>query len=172
VYWSGAHLLNTLTLLACLALTAWWSNGRRALRMRGRPAWMAGASLFSVVLLGITGVIAALGDTLFPARSLAEGLQQDLDPASGIFLRLRVLHPFLALATAVWLFYYTMRRGAALPRADRYASRVMTMVGLQLAIGAFNWLMLAPVWTQLLHLLAADLLWIALVLFAAETLET
>jgi hypothetical protein len=32
------------------------------------------------------------------------------------------------------------------------------------------WL-LAPIWLQLVHLLLADLLWIALVLLAAEALE-
>src|SRR6185436_7063961 len=36
VYWSSAHLLNTLTLLACLTLTAWWSTGRSTLSVRGR----------------------------------------------------------------------------------------------------------------------------------------
>ncbi len=35
--WSlSAHLINTLTLLACLALTAWWGSGRPAVRLRGR----------------------------------------------------------------------------------------------------------------------------------------
>jgi len=54
---------------------------------------MAGVSLASVVVLGVSGAITALGDTLFPASSLAAGLAQDLDPAANIFLRLRLFHP-------------------------------------------------------------------------------
>jgi len=34
-----------------------------------------------------------------------------------------------------------------------------------------NLLLLAPIWMQIVHLLLADLLWISLVLLAAETLK-
>ncbi|HYO81980.1 MAG TPA: COX15/CtaA family protein, partial [Bryobacteraceae bacterium] len=70
----SAHLVNTQILLAMLALTAWYSRpGTPELRM----------SQFAVVLplmliVGVSGAIAALGDTLFPARSVAEGIQQEL----------------------------------------------------------------------------------------------
>ena len=40
----------------------------------------------------------------------------------------------------------------------------------QLAAGLLNVALLAPVWMQLVHLLLADLLWIALVLLAARSL--
>src|SRR5208337_3512320 len=63
--WSlSAHLINTLTLLACLALTAWWASGGAAVRLRGRAAWMAAATLVVFAVLGVSGAIAALGDTL------------------------------------------------------------------------------------------------------------
>jgi cytochrome c oxidase assembly protein subunit 15 len=75
-YWLSAHQVNTLALLACLALTAWWGMGKPAIRPRGRAAWMAAISLAVVLVLGISGAIAALGDTLFPARSLAAGRPQ------------------------------------------------------------------------------------------------
>src|SRR5512146_1906628 len=72
-YSLSAHLTNTLTLLACLTLTAWWASGRPRLRVAGRGAWLAAISLGAVLIMGITGVIAALGDTLYPAASLAAG---------------------------------------------------------------------------------------------------
>src|SRR3954454_16176846 len=71
------HLINTLTLLACLTLTAWWGMGRPRLRVAGRAAWFAGVSLLVVILMGVTGAIAALGDTLYPAASLSAGIAQD-----------------------------------------------------------------------------------------------
>ena len=169
-YTLTAHLLNTLTLLACLALTAWWGAGKPALRIQGRPAWMAGISVGVVVLLGISGVIAALGDTLFPARSLAEGFAQDLDPAANIFLRLRLLHPAIAVAAGVWLAIYAAGAGARDRNARPYAWGLLGILAVQMVAGASNLLLLAPVPIQMVHLLLADLLWISLVLCAAVTL--
>ncbi len=168
-YWLSAHLVNTLTLLACLALTAWWGMGKPAIRPRGRAAWMAAVSLAVVVVLGVSGAIAALGDTLFPARSLAAGFAQDFDPAASIFVRLRLLHPMIAAGAAIWLLYFGMASGAA--PTVRHAVRIMlACLGAQVLAGIANLLLLAPAWMQLIHLLLADLLWISLVLLCAETL--
>jgi heme A synthase len=41
---------------------------------------------------------------------------------------------------------------------------------LQLTLGALNVVLLAPMWLQMGHLLVADVLWITLVLLAAESL--
>ncbi len=41
---------------------------------------------------------------------------------------------------------------------------------LQLAAGLLNVVLLAPIWMQMMHLLVADLVWIAYVLMAARTL--
>jgi heme A synthase len=167
--WSQSlHLLNTLTLLAWLALTAWWASGHTARRLAGRAAWTGWAGLASFAFLGVTGVIAALGDTLFPARSLAEGFAQDFNPAANVFLKLRIWHPAFAAAVALWLLFYAV---AALPGggiARRLGYAVLGIMALQMAAGALNLLLLAPVWLQLTHLLLADLLWIAVVLLVAE----
>ena len=177
-YSLSTHLINTLMLLACLALTAWWSTERPAPSSaagdsvsRGRAAWMAGVSLASVVLLGISGAIAALGDTLFPVSSLAAGLAQDLDPAANVFLRLRVFHPLIATVVGAWLLFYAVSSAARRPDVGGQAYRLLALVGAQIAAGVLNLLLLAPVWMQIVHLLLADLLWIALVLFSAATLK-
>ena len=46
----------------------------------------------------------------------------------------------------------------------------MALVAAQFAAGLLNAALLAPVWLQLVHLLLADLLWLALVLLSAESL--
>jgi heme A synthase len=167
--WSQSlHLLNTLTLLSCLALTAWWASGHRPPRLRWGTAWIGSAALLPFGLLGVSGVIAALGDTQFPARSLAEGLAQDFNPGANVFLKLRIWHPALAAAVAFWVLSYAL---AALSRggtARKLAGIVLAIMLLQLAAGAMTLLLLAPVWLQLTHLLLADLLWIAIVLLVAE----
>jgi len=135
--------------------------------VRGKAAWLAAASLLLFAILGISGAIAALGDTLFPARSLAEGFRQDFDPAANIFLRLRLLHPLLAVVTAAWLgFYATLNRRAGWP-----AWTLLALVASQITAGVVNLLLLAPAAMQLVHLLLADLVWIALVLLGASTLQ-
>jgi heme A synthase len=174
-YSLSTHLVNTLALLACLALTAWWTTARSttgtpAIRPRGRAAWMAAIGLAVVLVLGISGAIAALGDTLFPARSLAAGLAQDFDPAASIFVRLRLLHPMIAAGAAVWLLFYAMSSAARRPQVRSAARIMLAFLGAQVLAGVANLLLLAPAWMQLIHLLLADLLWISLVLLCAETL--
>lgn len=158
-YWDSAHLVNTLALLASLTLTWWWARGGERIQMRGRAAWLAALSLLLFVLLGMSGVVAALGDTLFPARSLAEGFRQDFNPVANVLLRLRLLHPMLAVVTACWLGFY----GALYRRWS-----LLGLVAAQVAAGGINLLLLAPIWMQMVHLLLADLVWISLVLAVAH----
>jgi len=164
------HLINTLALLACLALTAWWGMGRPAIRARGRSAQMAAISLAVVMLLGVSGAIAALGDTLYPAQSLAAGLAQDFDPAASIFVRLRLLHPAIAACAAAWLLFYGVSSGRRRTDVRPTAWIMLGFLGAQILAGATNLLLLAPGWMQLVHLLLADLLWISVVLLCAGTL--
>src|ERR1039458_6507057 len=174
-YSLSTHLVNTLTLLACLALTAWWSTERVGQAVppalpRGRAVWMAGVSLASVAVLGVSGAIAALGDTLFPASSLAAGLAQDLDPAAHIFLRLRIFHPLIAAAVGAWLLFYAVSAASRRPDVAARAWSLVALLGAQIVAGVVNLLLLAPVWMQIVHLLLADLLWITLVLLSAAML--
>jgi heme A synthase len=165
VFWLSIHLVNTLSMLACFALTAWWAGGRPNVLPRGKAAWLAGASLLAVALLGVTGVIAALADTLYPAASLAAGMARDFDPTAAFIIRLRGLHPLIAAAVGTWLSVFAV---SSLRVARHAALRVVIMIWLQLAAGLVNLLLLAPVGMQLLHLLLADLLWVALVLLCAS----
>jgi heme A synthase len=171
-YSLSAHLINTLTLIACITLTAWWASGGAPVRWRGPAAWRAAASLGAVLLMGVSGALAALGDTLFPAASLAEGLRQDFAPAVHLFVRLRILHPFLAVAGGAWLLYDGLSAaiGTRHEIGRRLARLVVAMTALQLLAGAANLLLLAPVWMQIVHLLLADALWIGLVLLCASRL--
>jgi heme A synthase len=120
--------------------------------------------------MGVTGVIAALGDTLFPASSLAAGISQDLDRTSNILVRMRVFHPALAAGAGALLVFYALWAAATYPQCRRWAWTLSALVGAQVAAGILNLLLLAPVGMQLTHLLLADLLWISLVLVAASTL--
>lgn len=152
----SVHLANTLALLASVTLTAWWGGGHPRTHWNGR-AW---ALLGGVVAVGITGALSALADTLYPSASLAAALAQDWSAAAGWLVRLRALHPFVALAVGLWAAYYASSR---LLTARGAATAVMLLVAAQIAAGVLNLALLAPLGMQVIHLLLADLLWIALV---------
>jgi heme A synthase len=167
-FYLSLHLVNTQFLLAALALTAWYS--REVVPNALRPSSRVIAALPVAVVVSVTGAIAALGDTLFPVASLAEGMRQDISTASSFLLRLRVLHPVLAILAAGYFAYTAMLvlRSKPRPLTTQIASAVIALALAQLAAGAINITLLAPVWMQLFHLLLADLLWLSSVLLAVE----
>jgi len=167
----GVHLVNTFLLLAAMSLTAWWGSGQPAPILpldRRRIASLLGV-LGGLLLVGITGAITALGDTLFPAGSLAEGMRQDASPTAHILLRLRVFHPVLALTVGTVLLALAVRvtlRDAS-PATSRVGRLAAGLVLAQVALGVLNLLLLAPIWMQLVHLFMADLVWLGAVLLTA-----
>lgn len=165
VVMQSIHFTNTLLLLGSLALTAWWLGDRMRAgsgQTRERlavPAWTAVAA---TIVMGATGSLAALADTLFPSPSLRAALASDFAATSPLLIRMRWMHPVATLVGAcmvVWL-------------VTRVRSRLSWVVGglliLQFVLGVGDVLLLAPVWMQILHLLGADLYWIALVALAAS----
>jgi cytochrome c oxidase assembly protein subunit 15 len=166
-----AHLVNTLALLGFMALTAWWADRPGRLDLNKPEARWFSMSISGVFLIGVTGAIAALGDTLFPATSLAEGLAADMEPGAHFLLKLRGFHPVLAVLIGTGLFYLGkhLRSHAVSSRA---AGLLMVLVCVQIVVGFTNLAMLAPIYLQLIHLLLADAVWIVLIILSASTLET
>lgn len=101
----AVHLVNTFLLLASITLTAWWSSGGKAVRLKGGggKVWVLVVGLVGVFFIGITGAITALGDTLYPSTSLVKGLWQDFSGTGHILLRLRIWHPVIAVLVAFYI---------------------------------------------------------------------
>jgi cytochrome c oxidase assembly protein subunit 15 len=162
------HLSNTLLLLAALTLTArLLGTGQiwQELSVRGGKKLWAFTGLAATLVVGVSGSLAALGDTLFPASSLRAAFAQDFAAGSPWLLRLRGVHPVSAVVAAgfvIWLIRQAKRAGVG-----RLAGLVLALLGFQFALGVADVLLLAPVWMQILHLLGADLYWVALVTLAA-----
>jgi heme a synthase len=167
----AVHLLNTFFLLGALTLTAWWLSRPERVTTTGhaRAVAMAVAGCAALLAAGASGAVAALGDTLFPSSTLRDALAADLSATSHLLLRLRMLHPFLAVMAAIAVVVLAARltRSATGRRLSRLVS---ILVGLQIALGFANVILLAPVPLQLAHLLLADAIWIAFVLAGAEAL--
>lgn len=170
----AVHLLNTFVLVGWLTLTAWWLSGGDAVVLRGHGgrATLLVTAAAGLLLVGASGAVAALGNTLYPDASLAEGLAADLSATSHFLIRLRILHPTFAVLTAVGLLFGAPRlANRNHPAGAALARMVAALAATQLVLGAANVILLAPVWMQIIHLLVADLLWIAFVLFAATVLS-
>lgn len=165
VVMQSVHFTNTLLLLGSLALTAWWLGdrlragwGRTERRVAG-SAWLA---VVATIVMGATGSLAALADTLFPSPSLRAALTSDFAAGSPLLVRIRWMHPAAALigvCCVVWLVARVR---------SRLSWVVAGLLGLQLVLGIMDVLLLAPTWMQVLHLLGADLYWVALVCLAGE----
>jgi heme A synthase len=168
----AAHLTNTLLLLAALTATAWMARApERTFRCRELPNPVR-IALGAAIAVSVTGAIAALGDTLFPAASLSAGFQQDFSSASHMLLRLRGLHPALAIASGIffcWVALRILREPRITTSARNTAMAIMLLVCLQLFAGVLNVALLAPVWMQITHLFLADLVWVGLVVLGLET---
>jgi heme a synthase len=163
------HLSNTLLLLGALTLTAVMlrtGQKTRELRLRGAKAVWTVIGLAATIVVGVSGSLAALGDTLFPASSLRAAIEQDMASGSPLLLRLRGIHPLSAIIAAVfvvWVVLQGRRTGE-----HRLGTAVLTLLGAQFVLGLVDVALLAPTWMQILHLLGADLYWTALVALAAK----
>ncbi|HWR52028.1 MAG TPA: COX15/CtaA family protein [Bryobacteraceae bacterium] len=161
----SAHLTNTMILLAVIAATAYHAQPRK-ITLIERPRVIP-AAIAVMILVSISGAVAALGDTVFPAGSVAEGVRRDLHPSSPLLLRLRMLHPALAVAGGFFLLYAATTAARLKLGSAPWAMFILVMV--QIVAGAINVALAAPVWMQIVHLGIAQLLWLAVVLIYLRT---
>jgi cytochrome c oxidase assembly protein subunit 15 len=164
------HLVNTLLLLGALALTAHFLSldeafDRHKVRFMRLAPVITG--LVAILLVGASGTLAALSDTLFPASSVAAALAADFSSGSSWLQRVRFVHPVSAVIAGVFVCWLLLRSFSQ-STDRRPATWVLVLLALQCLLGVADMLLLAPLWMQILHLLGADLLWIALVVLTAR----
>ncbi|MGI9174716.1 MAG: COX15/CtaA family protein [Rhodothermales bacterium] len=169
------HLNNTFILLTFLILTAWWaSGGRPPQRLAGQRGLALGLGLLvlGVMAVATAGAITALGDTLFRVDSTGEALARSMDGAAHHLERLRVYHPFAAVLMGAALIASVQAVARYRPSllVRRFGLAVQALYLGQIVLGVANIFLKAPVWMQLVHLLMADAIWIALVLFSCTAL--
>lgn len=175
-FWMAAHLLNTLLLLTWLTITAWLASTGQRISFHGRNrelGWIALGTAF-ILLVGVSGSVAALSSMIFPSGTITEGIAKDFSPTSHTLLRLRPLHPIVAVTSAVFFIFWTGWLKRTMPESRsvaRWANVLAALVISQLAFGAVTLLTLGPILMQLGHLLLADAVWIAFVLLSLQLLS-
>jgi heme A synthase len=149
------HLGNTYLLLAALVLTVKaLTDPERELRLNGNRAIRVGGVL--LLITGMFGALAALGDTLFPGTRgfVTEG---------HTYLKLRNIHPLLAVFTIGHVMAVAIRQRDHYPVFfGRYqiCDIIAFLAALQGVIGIINIALSAPAYMQIIHLFGSDLLWI------------
>jgi heme A synthase len=162
------HLVNTFLLLGSNTLLfEWIRDGEPKKILINRNARQLFILIFVLfLLLGASGAITALGDTLFPAASLSEGIEQDLS-GENFLLQLRVYHPIIAvfIGLGLYVIYNNFLKISKNQKLNTYSRFLGGLFLLQLILGVINVILLAPIWMQLIHLLLADIVWIIFVLW-------
>lgn len=167
----AVHLCLTFLLLGAMALAAWWASGGAPMRWRGQGAvaWALGLGLFATMFLGASGAVTALGDTLFPPKSSLEVISASLSPGAHFLTRLRPWHPLTALSVGLYLVLIAGLVAHLRPSESvrRFGHWVVVLFAIQMGVGFLNVILKAPIFMQMVHLLLADLIWLALVLLCA-----
>lgn len=171
----SVHLANTFFLLGSATLTALWASGAEKIRLKGQGAvgWALGIGFAALVLLGVSGAVTALGDTLFPIKDgHLEAVNMALSPTAHFLVRLRILHPLIAMSVGVYLVLIAGLLAHLRPTAavKKWSQIVAGFFILELAVGLVNLALKAPIAMQLIHLLIADLLWIALIVLGVHAM--
>lgn len=173
--WMSLHLVNTFLLLTSSAITAWCAGDRPGLRLRNQGPVFATIILtfVTMIVLGISGAITALGDTLYPAQSHDEVMRLARADNAPAILRLRILHPYIALSTGCFVVIVAAMIRHLRPSADtsRWSNAVVWLFVVQTAVGGINVWLKAPVVMQVVHLLLADAVWVSMVFLSAGALS-
>ena len=169
------HLLNTSLLTGAIAYTACRAAPPEEPRPRPRRAalWL-GTAIVGLLVVGVSGAVTALGDTLFPAQAadLAGRLAEDYGSGAHFLQRLRVFHPLIAVGLGLYVMVVAnaLSGPQTSPLVRRWAGVVMLGVLVQVGAGVVNILLSAPGWMQIIHLLLGTGLWVALIVFALAVL--
>jgi cytochrome c oxidase assembly protein subunit 15 len=166
VIMQSIHFTNTMMLLGALGLTSWWLSGAASpgdsLRRDTTLIWPAWIAVAATMIVGATGAVAALADTLFPSPSLKAALASDFAATAPLLVRMRWMHPAAAVVSFCCVLWVVTHVRSTLGWI------VTGLLSLQLFLGFLDVVLLAPTWMQIVHLLGADLYWIALVALSSE----
>jgi heme A synthase len=161
----ATHLVNTMFLMAALLSCVYFS-----LKEKWKTSVVNKLDLrlfyivsYLIIFVVTTGGITALGNTLFPSTSLAEGIINDFSSSSHFLIKLRIWHPICAILMGGLFFIFNSK----ISRYDEFKNLsdinyaiIVTAIG----FGVVNWLLLAPTWGALVHLAIANVVWCAHIL--------
>ena len=159
------HLVNTFILMAFATFTWFQLAYESGLQVkthssRKKISFFLYSGIGVIFLVGITGAITALGDTIFPVKGAGEALRLGLNRTEHLIVQLRIYHPFIAVFAASYLIFIARKLSGYFSHVRLWTLLLTVLLVAQLLLGYFNVRLFAPVWLQLSHLLFAELIWI------------
>ena len=152
----AVHSLNSLLLVGALTLCykmSLWEKARLTENLSINKPLIYLLCFFP--LLALTGNIASLAGQLFPSDTLYSALVLDLLPSSHISLKLRPLHPLLAVCFLLFFLFFSFSK--------KYLLKPALAVFVVVLFGFFTLILLSPLWMKLTHLVLAYFLWVFLI---------
>ena len=168
------HLINTFLLVAAMALVAYFAGGGRAFRVDLSKTLdkVLAASLGIVLLIGATGALNALADTLIKSDTLRTPVAGEVLVTEPVLRQIRTIHPFVAIIGGLALYMLVRYLTAEASRRVRMMGfGVQGVIWLQFIVGLVNIALNVPLEIQLIHLFVADVLWIFVVLMSFHLLS-
>ncbi|APJ02526.1 COX15/CtaA family protein [Silvanigrella aquatica] len=169
------HLVGTFMLIASIALTAAWSSGFGTFKKSAQSKKILPISfiIIGMFIVGMSGAITALGDTIFKPNYIGEGLINDIHSGDHFLKSLRVYHPIFAVIISLYTVFtsWSMVNKNSSILLKRLFLSIALIFSIQIISGFINIALMAPVWMQIFHLLTADLTWIFCVLFSSQVLS-
>lgn len=155
------HLINTLILVASNVAVIFFLEVKAKFKTGiflkySLSKWAPVILIF--FFTGISGALAALGDTLYPSESLIKGFQMDIDPSSPWIIKVRSFHPMFAFLLTTLIIWFTDPKKV-------FGTTFIILALFTLIVGLINLVLLAPVWMQLMHLGIVQLLWITAIFY-------
>ena len=165
------HLINTFLLVGAMALVAFFASGGRGFRIdtSKRRDRLVLAGLGIVLIIGATGALNALADTLIQSDALRQAAPGEFLVTEPILTQVRAIHPFVAIIGGLTLYMLVRYLATGAESTVKWLGLgIQAVVWVQFFVGLLNIALEVPLETQLIHLFVADVLWIALVLLGAH----
>ena len=163
------HLVNTFFLTGSAAAAAFFARDKvPQVQFSNSLKWMFRGVGVLMGVVAMAGAITALGDTLFPVAVTEGGgffahVKEDLDVTSHFLVRLRILHPVIAVIFAVAVVLIGLNVFDEAQEQDLFVAKLgkalMHCTLLEVVVGGTNIVLGAPGYMQLIHLFFAQILW-------------
>jgi len=163
------HLVNTFLLVGSMTLVVYIAGGGRPFRVNlgSIRNKLIATSLVVILVIGATGALNALADTLILSGHLRESSPGEVLVSEPVLRQVRTIHPFTAIIGGLILFMLARYLTANAERRVRLlGSAVQGIIWLQFILGLLNVALEVPLEIQLVHLFVADVLWIAFVMIS------
>jgi len=159
----AVHCVSTFVLVGFLVTLLLATKGWRSphFRAQGPVVPILGMAVAGIIMLGISGAVSALAHQIHKVDNVMEAAMR---ADSHWMVRLQPLHPLIAVSVTLYIFLAVglINHLRPDPNVKKAGEWLMLSFAIQILVGSLNIVMDAPIVMQMLHLVMADLNFIAL----------